>query len=425
MAITNPTKYVTVRRLERFKTKLQESGMDASGKADKVSGATNNNLAALDSNGNLKDSGYSPSDFAPANIVPLQASSENQLADKSFVNSSIATATAAYRGAFNLVSDLSLTTSATQQQIAAALATAISTADNNDYCYVQVPTADASPTEIARVDRYKHNGTAWALEYTLNNSGFTSAQWAALNSGITSGLVGKLSALPTNTELQSALSGKYVLPSGGIPKTDLAAAVQTSLGKADSALQSHQDISGKANKVSGSGLNNHVPALDSNGDLKDSGLTTTDIVAGTLYPFDISTLTPSSTFRKNTIIGINGVIYRATADTSNMPCTILVQDGAFVTHTVNGKTAFVVTSSTPNTGWELFTDAGIEYWVETINAGLSAKQNVISDLNEIRTNAQNAIKSTDSYMVGGVSYPVSTLLQAVANIMAKTLVVNE
>lgn len=38
----------------------------------------------------------------------------------------------------------------------------------------------------------------------------------------------------------------YQKPSSGIPKTDLASAVQTSLGKADSALQTHQDISGKA-----------------------------------------------------------------------------------------------------------------------------------------------------------------------------------
>lgn len=37
-----------------------------------------------------------------------------------------------------------------------------------------------------------------------------------------------------------------VKPSGGIPASDLAAAVQTSLGKADTALQQHQDITGKA-----------------------------------------------------------------------------------------------------------------------------------------------------------------------------------
>lgn len=37
-------------------------------------------------------------------------------------------------------------------------------------------------------------------------------------------------------------TGTYSKPSGGIPKTDLASAVQTSLGKADTALQSHQTI---------------------------------------------------------------------------------------------------------------------------------------------------------------------------------------
>ena len=143
-----------------------------------------------------------------APLIPAQASGNNQLADKAFVNSSIATATATYRGNYNLVSDLELTVSATEQQIVAALATAISTADNNDYCYVAVPTADDTPTEIARIDRYKHNGTAWALEYTLNNSGFTAAEWAAIQSGITSGLVAKLTALPTLAELTLLLAAK-------------------------------------------------------------------------------------------------------------------------------------------------------------------------------------------------------------------------
>lgn len=145
-------------------------------------------------------------------VIPEQASSSNKLADKDFVNSSIATATATYRGSYNLVTDLHLTISATHSQIADALATKMETLsitpDNNDYCFVQIPTADATPTEIARIDRYKYDGTAWAYEYSLNNSSFTAAQWAAINSGITSGLVAKLSALPTNSELTALLSGK-------------------------------------------------------------------------------------------------------------------------------------------------------------------------------------------------------------------------
>lgn len=44
------------------------------------------------------------------------------------------------------------------------------------------------------------------------------------------------------TEAQSTANAKYSKPSGGIPKSDLASGVQTSLGKADTALQSHQTI---------------------------------------------------------------------------------------------------------------------------------------------------------------------------------------
>jgi len=43
------------------------------------------------------------------------------------------------------------------------------------------------------------------------------------------------------------ISGLYSKPSGGIPKTDLASAVQTSLGKADSALQSSDIVQSPIN----------------------------------------------------------------------------------------------------------------------------------------------------------------------------------
>ena len=44
-------------------------------------------------------------------------------------------------------------------------------------------------------------------------------------------------------------TGTYSKPQNGIPKTDLETAVQTSLGKADTALQAHQDISGKLDTI--------------------------------------------------------------------------------------------------------------------------------------------------------------------------------
>jgi hypothetical protein len=138
-------------------------------------------------------------------LIPSAATALNQLADKAFVNSSIATASATFRGTFNSVTDLHLSTSATHEQIGTVLAASIATADNNDYCFVQIPTSMHRPTEIARTERYKFNGTSWEYEYTLNNSGYTTAQWNAINSGITEELVAKLSALPTNADLNEAL----------------------------------------------------------------------------------------------------------------------------------------------------------------------------------------------------------------------------
>ena len=141
------------------------------------------------------------------------------------------------------------------------------------------------------------------------------------------------------------------------------------------------------------------------------------------HPVSISSLTPSSTFVKNSVIGINGVLYRSTQATNNLPVTLTVENGAFVTETINGKISFVVADETLNAGWERWTDAAIEYWVESINAALSNKQAIISDIDSIRQNATNAIKTNTTYTVGNVEYTVDEMLQQLANFMSKTLVV--
>ena len=140
------------------------------------------------------------------------------------------------------------------------------------------------------------------------------------------------------------------------------------------------------------------------------------------YPVNINSLTPSSTFVKNSVIGINGVLYRSLRATSNFPVVLTIQDGSFVIETVNGKKAFVIANPAVNQDWEVWTDASIEYWVESLNAALSSKQATISDLETIRSNASNAIKPTTKYTVGNVEYTVDDILQAVANLMPKTLV---
>lgn len=119
--------------------------------------------------------------------IPSAATSSNQLADKNFVNSSIATATATFRGSYRLFDDLGVTVTGDtydKTTCISYLASTISSADNNDYCFVVVPTENTAGAATQYIDRYKYNGTAWSYEYTLNNSGFTAEQWSAINSGI-------------------------------------------------------------------------------------------------------------------------------------------------------------------------------------------------------------------------------------------------
>ena len=104
-------------------------------------------------------------------VIPNAATSSNQLADKDFVNHSIATNTATFKGTYNSLAEL--------QHV---------TATNNDYAFV-IET-DAVGNEY--YDRYKYNGSQWIFEYKVESTPFTAAQWAAIQSGITSALVTKI-----------------------------------------------------------------------------------------------------------------------------------------------------------------------------------------------------------------------------------------
>ena len=107
--------------------------------------------------------------------LPNDVSKENKLTTEDFVNSSIATNTAYFRGTFDSVEDLEAYEGEKT---------------DNDYAFVR--TVD----EFGAIsfNRYKYNSQSesWEYEYTLNNSSFTSAQWEAINSGITAELVAKI-----------------------------------------------------------------------------------------------------------------------------------------------------------------------------------------------------------------------------------------
>ena len=88
--------------------------------------------------------------------------------------------------------------------------------------------------------------------------------WATLLATAQKGVDDAAAAAAAAQAAQSTADGKYSKPAGGIPKTDLAQAVQTSLGKADTALQNHQKVTLE------SGTNNGTVKITVNGTATDN-----------------------------------------------------------------------------------------------------------------------------------------------------------
>ena len=162
-------------------------------------------------------------------LIPEQATASNQLADKEFVNSSIATNTAYFIGTFRNVSALQAYSEPVTNNDYAFVTNDVVTDNGNDwatfadldaynkslltmfdYAWVVngtkfdlyrfevisqtwVKRATAIDKESVTLNpvfnRYKATvsggTTTWGYEYTLNNSSFTADQWTAINSGIT------------------------------------------------------------------------------------------------------------------------------------------------------------------------------------------------------------------------------------------------
>ena len=172
-------------------------------------------------------------------LIPGEATSSNQLADKDFVNSSIATQTGNFIGTFpNIPARDAYVGDVTNNDYCFVINSVITDNGNDwntfadldaynknlvtnfDYAWV----IDGSKFDLYRFDvvnqvwekkaedvtkeeitlnnaynRYKavveDNVLTWEYEYTLNNSSFTASQWAAINSGATTE---KINQITTN-----------------------------------------------------------------------------------------------------------------------------------------------------------------------------------------------------------------------------------
>ena len=107
--------------------------------------------------------------------IPAQAGADNKLADKDFVNSSIATNTAYFIGTFGSLD---------------ALKEYGGDKTNNDYAFVK--TTDEAGNTLYNRYKWNEESGGWLFEYSLNNSGFTAEQWKAVNSGATAEKIARI-----------------------------------------------------------------------------------------------------------------------------------------------------------------------------------------------------------------------------------------
>ena len=114
--------------------------------------------------------------------IPNQASATNQLADKDFVNSSINSYAATFKGSYATKADLDAIEWQTTDN---ALETYVT---NNDYAYVE---ADGTKNNEAWRYIYVKDETtsAWQPQFKVNDTPFTAEQLAAINSGVTENII--------------------------------------------------------------------------------------------------------------------------------------------------------------------------------------------------------------------------------------------
>ena len=179
--------------------------------ADKQDKLTQTQLTAVNSgidSAKVTQIGTNQNDISTINgKIPNQASTTNQLADKAFVNSSVQTATANFRGSWE---DWDSVPSVAGDYPADY--TGSTTPTVNDYMVVQ----DASDYPYETLDgtwRFKYTGSwssegkeGWIPEYQVNETPLTAAQIAALNSGITASLVDQITE--NKEDITSLQTGK-------------------------------------------------------------------------------------------------------------------------------------------------------------------------------------------------------------------------
>ena len=278
-------------------------------KADKVSGATNNHLAALDATGNLKDSGYNGGDFANKQDTVLTTTlsrgrdATSQVGTGSLAFGDRVKATAPYSKAVGTLTEASgmnaaaegyASKAAGQNSHAEGFHTRANNKDQHVFGAFNAPDPSTAPAgSQGRFIEIVGNGggesnrsNARTLDWQGNERLKGDLYVGADADGTGGSKVAKVTDIPEPVDI----SGKADKVIGGTADNfaglDAEGNLKDSGHKASDFLTEHQDISGKADKVNG-GTADNLAALDGNGNLKDAGTSASALVESISQKADI------------------------------------------------------------------------------------------------------------------------------------------
>jgi len=250
---------------------------DMTKKADKVSNAVQGHFAGLDVSGNLTDSGAKASDFATA--------AQGRKADT----------------ALQEHQDISGKADKSAMDI---------TYVEGDNTKKHIQLKNGLGTDVVT----KHqdiSGKAEKSEMTVTaGDGVAKVQLkTGLSVDVITDISGKQDVIDDLEDIRSGAAAgatAYQKPGSGIPKSDLVSGVQASLSKADTALQEHQDISGKVDKEEGKGLSTNDFTDEEKSKLDDAFNDRIEAVTQNGTPLDIVNKSVEITETVQTV-SVNGI----------------------------------------------------------------------------------------------------------------------
>ena len=239
-------------------------------KADKVANATSGNFAGLDSEGNLTDSGSKASDFkTKQTAVSDPTASGNAI---SFIDTisqdtnGVITPTKKTVSLSSAVDSDAENAAATPKAVKLAYEHADSVVSDLD---AEVPSSDGTNVQVKVTQA---NGKITGVNITTDNTENVNNKVSSFQTTPDDTHYPTEKLVKDSLDLKANKSEMTVTPGTGADADKTT--IQLNTGTSATVLTAHQDITGKADKVSGATAGN-LASLDANGNLVDSGVSYT------------------------------------------------------------------------------------------------------------------------------------------------------